>query len=291
MTRGVWYMLLATFFFSAMNVAVKMVAHLPAVEVVFFRSLISLLISGAILRLTGVALWGTNRKLLAIRGIAGAIALILYFRLIQDIPFASAVTIVFLAPIFTTIFGIFIVKEKVHPLQWLFFMVSFAGIVVIKGFDARISVSYLVIGIAASVFSGIAHNIIRKINTREHPLVIIFYFPLITMPFTGVLSGFVWMPPHGWDWFFLLVVGVLTQIAQYFMTKSYQAEEISKVASIRYVSIFYALGFGYFIFGERYSPMVYVGMGLTILGVVLNVWYKHNKLRADWSIFTGKWQN
>lgn len=250
MTRGVWYMLLATFFFSAMNVAVKMVSHIPAVEVVFFRSLISLVISFSILRITGVSLWGTNRKLLIIRGIAGALALVLYFRLIQDIPFASAITILFLAPIFTTIFGIFIVKEKVHPIQWLFFLISFAGIVVIKGFDTRIGSIYLLIGVAASVFSGIAHNVIRKINTREHPLVIIFYFPLITMPFTGVISSFVWVPPKGWDWFFLLVVGVLTQVAQYFMTKSYQAEEISKVASIRYISILYALGFGYFLFGS-----------------------------------------
>jgi drug/metabolite transporter (DMT)-like permease len=284
-------MLLATFFFSAMNVAVKMVPHIPAVEVVFFRSLISLVISFSILRMMGVDLWGKNRKLLIIRGIAGAMALILYFRLIQDIPFASAVTILFLAPIFTTIFGIFIVREQVHPIQWLFFLISFAGIIVIKGFDTRIGLVYLLIGIAASIFSGIAHNVIRKINTREHPLVIIFYFPLITAPVTGTISGFMWVAPRGWDWLFLLLIGVLTQAAQYFMTKSYQAEEISKVASIRYISILYALGFGYFIFGEQYPPMVYFGMLLTILGVVLNIWYKHNKLRADWSIFTGNWQN
>jgi drug/metabolite transporter (DMT)-like permease len=291
MSKGVWYMLIATFFFSAMNVAVKMVPHIPAVEIVFFRSLISLVISFSILRMTGVDLWGQNRKLLILRGVAGALALVLYFRLIQDIPFASAVTILFLAPIFTTIFGIFTVKEKVHPVQWLFFVVSFVGIVVIKGFDTRIGLIYLVIGVTASIFSGIAHNVIRKINTREHPLVIIFYFPLITAPVTGLFSSFIWVAPRGWDWLLLLLIGVLTQVAQYFMTKSYQAEEISKVASIRYISILYALGFGYFIFGEKYTPMVYFGMGLTILGVVLNIWYKHNRLRADWSIFTGKWQN
>jgi drug/metabolite transporter (DMT)-like permease len=284
-------MLLATFFFSTMNVGVKMVSHLPAVEVVFFRSVISLVISFSVLRMTGVSIWGRNHALLIMRGVAGAMALILYFYLIQQIPLASAITILFLAPIFTTIFGVFIVREKVHPLQWLFFAISFAGILFIKGFDTRIGTIHLLVGIAASIFSGLAHNFIRKIKTNEHPLVIILYFPMITMPVTGVFSAFVWVQPEHWDWLVLLLIGVLTQIAQYYMTKAYQAEEISRVASIRYISIFYALGYGFFLFDEQYAWTAYIGMLLTVVGVVLNVWYKHNKLKADWSIFTGRWLN
>lgn len=291
MTRGVWYMLIATLFFSLMNVCVKMLAHLPAVEIVFFRSLVSLVISFSILKATKVNIWGNNKKFLIIRGISGALALILYFKLVQDIPLASATTILFLAPIFTTIIGIFFVKENVRPIQWLFFLISFAGIVAIKGFDTRVGVYYLLMGIAASIFSGIAHNCIRKLNTNEHPLVIILYFPMITMPITGIISLFFWETPHGKDWIYLLLVGIFTQIAQYFMTKSYQYEEISKVASIRYISIIYALGFGLYIFDERFSVLVYIGMALTILGVVLNIWYKHSQLRADKNIFRGKLMN
>jgi drug/metabolite transporter (DMT)-like permease len=284
-------MLLATLFFSLMNVCVKMLAHLPAVEIVFFRSLVSLMISFSILKASGVSVWGNNKKFLIIRGVAGALALILYFRLVQDIPLASATTILFLAPIFTTIIGIFFVKEDVRPVQWLFFLISFMGIVAIKGFDARVGGIYLLIGITASIFSGIAHNCIRKLNTNEHPLVIIFYFPLITLPVTGIITVFIWELPEGIDWLYLLLVGIFTQIAQYFMTKSYQYEEISKVASIRYISIIYALGFGFFIFDERFGILVYIGMALTILGVVLNIWYKHSQLRADKNIFTGKLMN
>ena len=36
MTQGVWFMLFATLFFSLMNVAVKLLPHIPAVEIVFF---------------------------------------------------------------------------------------------------------------------------------------------------------------------------------------------------------------------------------------------------------------
>lgn len=291
MTRGVWFMLLATFFFSLMNVAVKLLPHIPAVEIVFFRSAVSLVLSLGFLKAAKVPVLGKNQKLLILRGASGSMALILYYRLLQEIPLASATTILFLSPIFATILGIFLVKEKVRPIQWIFFIISFFGIVMVKGFDVRIGFIYLLLGFSSSLFSGVAYNCIRKLNTSEHPLVIIFYFPLVTFPITGIWSIFNWVMPQGIDWIVLAMVGILTQIAQYFMTRSFQTEEISKVASLRYLGIIYALIFGYLFFDEGFNIMVYAGMVLTIIGVVLNIWYKHTLLNTDKSIFKGKLTN
>jgi drug/metabolite transporter (DMT)-like permease len=291
MTKGVWFMLFATMFFSLMNVAVKLLPHIPAVEIVFFRSVVSLVLSIGLLKASKIHIWGSNYSLLILRGASGAVALILYFRLIQEIPLASATTILFLSPVFASILGIFFVKEEVRPIQWFFFLISFIGIVMVKGFDTRIGVIYLFLGFSSSLFSGIAFNCIRKLNTSEHPLVIIFYFPLVTLPITGVWSYFGWVMPTGMDWFILLMVGVLTQIAQYFMTRSFQIEEISKVASLRYLGIIYALIFGYLFFNEDFNYLVYFGMALTIVGVVLNIWFKHTQLKADKNIFKGKLMN
>ena len=291
MTRGVWFMLFATLFFSLMNVAVKLLPHIPAVEIVFFRSVVSLIISFVVLKASKISIWGKNHKLLVLRGASGAMALILYFKLIQEIPLASATTILFLSPVFATILGIFFVNEKVKPIQWLFFLISFVGIVMVKGFDTRIGIIYLLMGFSSSFFSGIAFNCIRKINTSEHPLVIIMYFPLVTLPITGIWSMFNWVTPKDVDWIILIMVGVLTQIAQYLMTRSFQSEEISKVASLRYLGIIYALIFGYLFFDEDFTMLVYGGMAITILGVVLNIWYKHTQLRADRNIFRGRLMN
>lgn len=278
MSKGVGYMMLATLFFSLMNVGVKLLPNIPAVEIVFFRSIISFVISLAILRSAKVNIWGKNKKYLILRGVSGAVALILYFRMMQEIPLASATVILFLSPIFTTIIGIFMNKEKVHPVQWLFFLVSFIGIVMLKGFDSRIPLFFIITGLIASVGSGMAYNCIRKLNTTEHPLVIIFYFPLITIPITGTISSFQWQMPQGYEWLILLAVGLLTQTAQYFMTKSYQIEEVSKVSSLRYVGIIYALIFGYLMFDEHFNWKAYLGMAVTLSGVILNLWYKHNKM-------------
>lgn len=270
-------MLLAGFFFALMNVFVKLVPNIPAVEVVFFRSMISLVLSYVILSARGVHIWGNNKKILLLRGACGAVALVLYFATIQAIPLASAVTIQFLTPVFTSILGVFIVKEKIRPIQWLFFAIAFAGILIIQGFDTRITPFYLIIGLIAALFSGLAYNFIRKLNVNEHPLVIVFYFPLVTLPFTGIYSFFNWTQPEGSEWILLLCIGVLTQIAQYFMTKAYQAEELSKVSSLTYINIIYALGLGWIIFEETFNFMTYIGMFVVLAGVLLNMWYKQHR--------------
>lgn len=280
-SKGIRYMLVATFLFSCMNALVKLVPHIPAVEVVFFRCVVSLVMSYVVLKSQKVSVWGNNKPLLIARGISGAIALVLYFSMLQQIPLASAITLQFLSPIFTAILGMFLLKEKVKVWQWMFFLISFSGMLVVNGFDTRIGAVHLLMGIVAALGSGMAYNIIRKLRGREHPLVIVMYFPLVTLPLSGLYAAWHWEQPVGWDWMILLGIGVLTQFAQYFMTKAYQAEEVSKVANLKYLSIVYALLIGFIFFGETFNLMSYLGMGLVIVGVILNIWYKQHMAITD----------
>ena len=268
-------MLLAVFCFTLMNIFVKLLPNIPSVQIVLFRSIVSLIASYVLLKAQGVNIWGNNKKYLILRGAVGAIALITYFTTLQAIPLATAITLQFLFPIFTTILGIFIVKEKVHPLQWLFFAISFGGILIIKGWDPDFNNYYLALGILSAIFAGLAYNFIRKLKTTEHPLVIVLYFPLVTLPIAGGWSAIVWVQPEGVQWLYLLLVGVFTQIAQYFMTKSYQIEELSKVSSLQYLGIIYGLLFGWLIFDESLSSMAYVGIALVLVGVVANMVFKN----------------
>ncbi len=274
-------MLLSTLFFSLMNVCVKSLAHIPAAEVILFRSIVSLVMSYVVLRKARVPVLGSNYKWLIARGATGAAALLLFFNTLQNIPLATAATVQYMSPIFTAILGIFLVKEQVKPWQWVFFLLSFAGILVINGVEVNVDSFYLWIGVLSSVFSGLAYTIIRKINTQEHPLVIMFYFPLVSLPVVGVYCMFRWVNPVGWDWLMLLLVGILTQLGQYYMTMSYQAEEISKVANLNYIGMLYALVLGYILFDEQFSLLTYWGMALVLLGVILNIRYKsrQNKLQ------------
>ncbi|MBL7851453.1 MAG: DMT family transporter [Cyclobacteriaceae bacterium] len=268
-------MLLATFFFALMNAAVKSLGHLPAIEIALLRSGVSLVIAFGIVRYYRIPLPGNNSPALLLRGFFGSLSLVLYFVTLQHMPLASAVTLQYLSPVFTAIMGIFIVREPVKPLQWLFFAISFTGVLMVQGFDNRIEPGYMLVGIGSAFFAGLAYNMIRQLKLTEHPLVITFYFPLVSLPVTAALLGTIaWVPPQGTDWLVLIFIGLTAQIAQYFMTRSYQSDELSKVVSLKYVGIIYALALGYFLFGETFSLEAHLGMIVVLAGVILNIWYK-----------------
>ena len=270
-------MLLALLFFAAMNVLVKYIPRIGAVEIVFVRSVVSLIISYAVLKKKKIHLWGNNKKWLIIRGIAGSAGLLFFFTSIQAMPLGSAIAIQYLSPIFTSLLGIFIVKEKVSPWQWAFFAMAFAGVIAIQGFDTRVTMEQALIGVGGALGAGMAYNSIRKLKDSDHPLVIIFYFPLVTIPITGIYLLTHWLQPTLFELTILIAIGIVTQFAQYYMTKAYQSDTLSKISSIQYLGMIFALGFGYFLFDETYNFKSGLGIMIIILAVVLNVLYK-NKL-------------
>lgn len=275
MTKGIRYMLIAILFFASMNVLIKTVPRIGPVEIVFFRSIVSFFISFITLKNLGINLWGNNKKWLIIRGIAGSIGLLLFFVNIKQMPLASAVAIQYLSPIFTSLLGIFIVKERVYSIQWLFFLISFIGVIMIQGFDPRVTQLQLLIGISSAIASGVAYNSIRKLKLSEHPLVIIFYFPLITIPITSIYLIFTgWVTPNLQELIILLTIGVVTQFAQYFMTKAYQYDDLSKVSSIQFLGIVFALIFGFLFFDESYTMKSFTGILVLLAGVTLNIGFR-----------------
>lgn len=264
-------MLLAGVFFAMMNVSVKYIPHIPAIEIVWFRSVFSLVFTYVVLRKQKVPVLGNNRGKLVIRGVVGSISLILFFYTLQRIPLASAVTLQYLSPIFTTILGIFILREPVKWVQFLYFAMAFAGVLVIQGFDPRVDWLSAGMGIVSALSAGIAYTMIRLVKNSEHSLVIVFYFPLVTLPIASVIMIFDWVMPQGWDWVILLWVGFCTQNAQYFMTRAYQTGNLARVSSLSYMAVLYALAFGFFLFGETFPLAAYLGMALVLGGILLNL--------------------
>ncbi len=272
--RGVKYIIASTVFFSLMNIGVKYLPHIPAHEIVFFRALISLIVCYFLIRREGLKLWGNNKPVLILRGVAGTVALLMYFYTLQKMPLASAVTIQYLSPIFTIILATVIMKEKPHPMQWVFFLVSFSGVLMIKGFDARVTVPELAIGVTAAVFSGLAYNFIRKLKNTDHPLVVVFYFPLVTVPFVGSYTVARWVTPSAGDWLILVMIGLATTIAQIFMTRAYQLERASNVSSFNYLGSVYAIFLGILLFDESVTWLALAGIALIVLGVIMSARYR-----------------
>lgn len=259
--------------FAAMNVGVKLVPNIPSSEIVFFRAIISFFISYVIVKRNKISLWGNNKKVLIMRGLFGTAALMMFFYTLQVMPLASAMVIHYLSPIFTAILAHFFLKEHLHLRTLFFFGVSFFGILIMKRFDTDLETMDVLLGVGAALFSGAAYNCIRFLKQSENSHVIIFYFPMIAFPitlmYTLVFSGWVW--PNWQELGILLFIGILTQIAQYFLTRAYQTEVANKVAAVSNIGVIYAFVIGYFGFAEVFDWRSIFGMVLVVAGVVLNV--------------------
>lgn len=275
-------MLFSTLAFSLANVFVKQVAHIPAMEIVFFRCLVGGIFCYIGLKSARADPIGSNRKALVLRGLFGTTALYLFFITLQNIPLASAMTIQYLSPIFTSIIAIFVLREGVRPIQWTFYAIAFLGVVLIHQFDHRVSLLYLVMGVAAAFCSGVAYNLVRSLRGREHPLTVVFHFQLIGMAAGLVFTLFNWTTPIGWDWFFLLLIGLCSQLGQIFLTNALQKERAANVSIVNYSGLVYAILIGWIVFGETQKLASGAGMILVIAGVVLSIVYsKRNFHRGD----------
>ena len=266
-------MFISTFCFALANIFVKQVSHLPTMEIVFFRCAFGVIFCYVGLRKANADWKGSNRKLLLLRGLFGTTALYFFFLTVQNIPLASAMTIQYLSPIFTTIIAVFLLKESVKLFQWFCYLLAFAGVLFIEQFDARISLFFLFLGVISAFCSGVAYNLVRNLRGREHPLTVVFHFQLVGLIVGFLFTIFNWQTPRGWDWFYLLLIGVFSQLGQIFLTNALQKEKAASVAIVNYTGLIYGLFVGWFVFGEAQTLESMAGMILVVVGVVLSVIY------------------
>jgi drug/metabolite transporter (DMT)-like permease len=272
--RGILLMFLSVVLFAGVNTCVKYLSDLPTHEIVFFRSVVQLALSAAFVVNAGLPFFGNNKPWLITRGISGMIALFLFFYTLQRMPMASATTIQYLSPIFTVLLAILINKERVKPIQWLFFLIAFSGVVMIKGFDPRVTTQLLLMGIGSAVLLGVSYNAIMKCKHTDHPVTIVMYFHLIAFPVMGIWTYFDWQMPTGRDWILLLVIALLSQVAQVAMAKALHADQAARVTPIKYFGSVMALIIGYTIFDERLNWLSFSGIALVMIGVIFNAFVK-----------------
>lgn len=236
----------------------------------FWRGFVCLFITYGYLKHLKLHVWGHNKKWLIIRGIAGTFALSFFFYAIQHMPLASAVTIQYLSPVFTVILAGMFFGETVSGRHWFCSLLGFVGVLVIQGFDDRVSLFDAAMGLMGALASAFAYNSVRTLKDSDHEWVVMFYFPLIATLASAPMAFRNWIWPQGWDWFWIVCLGILVQIAQLFLTRAYSREKASAVASVNYFGVMLATVYGVVLFGEHLPPATLAGMGIILLSVWLS---------------------
>ncbi len=298
MIRGIIYIVLSGIAFFIVNFFVKLlgnpendiIPHLqkyPAHELVFFRSLVSFLISAAIIKYRGLPLLGNNRRWLLLRGTAGMLALTIFFFTLHKLPLAIASTLQYLSPIFTVLIASQLFREKVSKMQYFSSIIAFSGVVFIGfngltgGFSGqKPDLFWMGMGILSAVLSGVAYNAISKLKETEETINIVIYFPMLALPLTGIWCLFDFTVPMGIEWLILLTIGIFTQIAQVCMTRAFLSTDTAIVAPFQYIGAIYALFSGWFIFDEKLELASIIGVCLVIFGVIIGTIFRTGKNRT-----------
>ena len=274
MDHSVRHMLIATILFFLMGLGVKLLPEIPTSEIVLFRALVALVLGYAMIRNRGISFFGTRKKLLILRGIFGTFSLIGFFHSLHALPMATAVTVQQLSPIFATLLAVVVLKERVAPIRWIYFFAALFGVILVNGFEFGADSLNMLIGVGSALSAAVAYTSISMIKNQEHPLTIIFYFPLITVPVILPFAIRDWVFPRFYEWLLLIGIGVCVQGAQYYMTMSFQNGSTAKVSIVTYLGVVFAVISGYFIFAERLSILTMSGITLIILAVALNTFHR-----------------
>ena len=232
-SAAVLSLLWAAFCFSLMTVCVKGAgARLPVAELVLARGLVSVVLSWWMLRRAGIHPWGQRRRLLAIRGLVGSVALACVYGAVTRLPLATATLLQYLYPAFTALIawlslgellsrrtllacgcgwlGVLVVAHGISPTA-VGLSLGQAPVQPLAGAAAQPLIGVL-LAVSGALLTALAYVSVRELGRSEHPLVIVFWFPLMAVPLS--LPWVLQHPvrPQGSEWLWLLGVGLFTQL-------------------------------------------------------------------------------
>ena len=264
---GFFYMFISVCAFSLMDVLVKWSDTYPFGQVLFFRGFCGIIpILFLIPKDRYLDFYKTNRSLLHLkRCFAGLIALVSIFIALRNLPLAIVVSISFAAPIFTTIFSIFLLNEKVGLYRWLAVLVGFIGIIIISepGFSS-LNFYYIYPIIFCLGLSYVAITI-RKLSSTEPVWLISFFFSFSIMILSFFTFNQNWIMPNLIDLILLSMIGILGGLANLWLSQSYKYSEVSLVTPLKYLALVFAIIFGYLIWDEVPTIKTLTGALLVIL--------------------------
>lgn len=264
-------MMLAAVLFATVNALVKALDGLSFLELVWGRSAVGLGFSILSLRLRREAFVAKHSGILVFRGLVGTTGLTMFFYTLHHLPLATATVIQYLSPVFTVLIASFLFREKVSHRQWLALFICFGGVVLIRGFEPSAHPWAIVVGIGSSICSGLAYNVIRKTEGREHPERVVLYFNLVAVILIAPLALSQWTWPSAMEWAGIMAVGLLTQQAQLALTKSFQGGKAGEVSQFINIGLIVAIVVGIVCFQEWPSPMGYLGIFTILMGIGLLV--------------------
>ena len=264
--------------FSLMGVCVKQVGtRIPPAEVVLARAIVSVGLSWWLLQREGVDPWGQRKGLLILRGAIGTAALLCVYAALAWLPLASATVLQYLYPTITALLAWLVLAEPIGKRVMLAMVLGWTGVLLVaqpagllQGASALPPLAVL-IAVGGALFTSLAYVSVRSLGNSEHPLVIVFYFPLVALPLSLPLVALDPVVPTASELLWLIGVGVFTQLGQVSLTRGLTALPAAQATAISYVQVVFAGLWGWVIFGETIDGWTVAGAALVLAATLVSL--------------------
>jgi drug/metabolite transporter (DMT)-like permease len=272
--QGVLFMILSAMI-SALNGAVAKILSdtMDPIEIVFYRNLLGIIIILYSLKKFPKVIDKSKLHLLFLRGLFGALAMLLFFYTIAYIPLGEAVVLNKTSPFFVTILAYCLMKESISTQTFFALVIGFLGIIfIMKPFGIEISFDHL-LGVLGGFFAAAAYATIKKIKDIYDARVIMLSFMGvgIIIPIILFLISYIEFKIYTdiYVWVLVGFMAVISTASQWFLTRAYSLSKASIIGVASYSNIPFAIGFGIMLGDSIPDIFTFIGIFLIVIGGIL----------------------
>lgn len=245
---GVAFMAAGAFFFSVMSLLVKIAGErLPSQEIVLARAVVTVVLSYVVLRRMNTPIWGRQPLWLIARGLIGFVGLSGFYYAVIKLPLADATVIQYTNPVFAGLMAVPILKERLRLSDAIALIGSLSGVIIMMQpsflfpqAQNHLPPTAVGVGLIAAIASGAAYVLIRKLRAGEAPMVVVFYFALVSTLLSLPSLFFACVMPTAREWLVLLALGLSTQLGQVSITRGLASEKAGRASAVGYLQIVFS---------------------------------------------------
>jgi drug/metabolite transporter (DMT)-like permease len=260
---GILMMVASAAWFALMAaIAKRWLPDTPTQAVVFSRGVLMSVLLVGLARRQGVPILGAQRTMLVTRGLLGYVALSCFFWSVQHLPLGDAVLLQYSHPIFVAALAPWLLREPTSRGHWAVVLLALGGVALVVGPSGELR-GIAAIGLGGAMCSGLAYLAIRKLSATEHPLTIIVWFPLITVPgglIGAIAGGEASLPRDLGEVFAHLAVALTALFGQVTLTRGLARVDAARGTAATMTGPAFGMVFGLLLFGTVPSATSLAGM-------------------------------
>lgn len=226
---GILYFITAMAFFSGMNVMIRhMAGDLDPLQMVFIRNAFSFLMLLPFALRHGLSEVKTTRPGRHIlRSVVGLTAMESWFYSLAHMPVNTATAISFSAPLFSTVFAVFLLGERIGWMRITALLIGFAGVVIILDPSATATLDlHVLVVLFATAMMALSGIIVKTLTVTEPSWRIVLYMTFIMSLLSLPPALTVWTMPSLSMIGQLAVIAFLSTTAQMALTQALKEEYI-----------------------------------------------------------------